>query len=200
MTTAQYVRVINGQYTFGNSVLLDKIDRTSGQFETDLGYAQTPKQAVYVPYYNPVDPTVPGYIDLVPSDEVLLQLYQPKGVINKLAARGVISYVLHHSAAIATAVITGAVHNSPVGDTTISGPGSGATFVSLTPDHTYVILTNLSGVKQTLKDTAIVTGGGSVGASSIVIPNTEVAGGPVVAGWLVQVQANSKLSNVFTVT
>src|SRR5271157_235275 len=110
MTTAQYVRVINGQHTFGNSVLLDKIDRTSGQFETDLGYAQTPKQAVYVPYYNPVDPTVPGYIDLVPSDEVLLQLYQPKGVINKLAARGVISYVLHHSAAVAAPSITASAH------------------------------------------------------------------------------------------
>ena len=113
MTTAQYVRVINSQKTFGNSVLLDKIDRTSGQFETDLGYAQTAKQPVYVPYRNPVDPTVPGYIDLVPTDEVLLQLNQPHGVINKLSAKGIISYVLHHSSAIATPTVSGGVHTDP---------------------------------------------------------------------------------------
>jgi hypothetical protein len=202
MQTVQYVRVINSQKTFGNSVLLDKIDRTSGQFETDLGYAQTPKQAVYVPYVNPIDPTVPGYLDLVPSDEVTLQLYQPQGVINQLQVQGYVTVVLHHSAAVATPAITSAVHNSPAGDTTIDGPGSGATFVSLTPDHTYIIVTNLTGVSQVINTSLASFGaaGGSVAAAAIVLPNSLITGGPVVAGWKVQVQANSKLSNVFTVT
>jgi hypothetical protein len=199
MQTPAYVRVINSQ-VLPRDILLDKIDRTSGQFETDLTYAQTPKQAVYVPYVNPIDPTVPGYLDLVPSDEVRLQSQLPHGVITKLAAKGYVSFFTHAGGLSAGPSITGAVHNTPVGDTTISGPASGATFLSLTPDHTYVILTNLSGAKQTIKDTAITGGGGTIAAASIVLPNTLVTGGPVVAGWMVQVQSNSKLSNVFTVT
>jgi hypothetical protein len=278
MQTVQYVRVINGQTTFGNSVLLDKIDRTSGQFETDLTYAQTGKQKVYVPYVNPLDPTVPGYIDMIPTDEVLLQLYQPQGVINQLAARGVVSYVLHHASAVATPVVSGSVHGAATGQagtagqfTTAASGGTanfadaiagaflagdvnkfvtvsgsihavdngtfritahvdadddtvanaaavidtavdvwsissgttiaGTTFVSVTPDHTYVTITNnTTHVAITLTDTAIIAAGGTVSATGINIPNTLITNGPPAAGFLVQVQANSKKSNVFTMT
>lgn len=205
METVQYIRVVNGQ-TLPRSILLDKIDRSSGQFLTDITYAQQAKQKVYVPYSNPVDPTVAGYVDLVPTDEVLLQVNQPEGVIFQLSLNppgAVTKYVTYfgHAGALALGPsITAAVHNTPVGDTTISGPVSGATFLSLTPDHTYVIITNLTGVVQTLKDTAIIGAAGTISATSIVVPNSIVTGGPVIAGWKVQVQSNSKLSSVFTVT
>lgn len=199
MEAVMYIRVINGQ-VLPRSILLDKIDRSSGQFETDLNFAQQAKQQVYVPYKNPVDPTVAGYVDLVPTDEVLLQLYQPHGVILKLGVKGYVSYYGHSGAVAAGPSITTAVHNTPVGDTTISGPVSGATFLSITPDHTYVTFTNLSGVSQTLTDTAILAALGTISATAIVVPNSIVTGGPVIAGWKVQVQTNSKLSAVFTVT
>ena len=82
--TATLVRVINGQ-KLPRSILLDKIDRSQGNFDKPRPYAQAAKQAIYVPYVNPVDPTVPGYVDLVPTDEVLLQLNLPKGVIYQLS-------------------------------------------------------------------------------------------------------------------
>lgn len=273
MTTLGYVRVINSQ-VLPRDILLDKIDRTSGQFETDLTYAQTAKQPVYVPYKNPLDPTVPGYIDLIPTDEVLLQSQLPKGVITKLAARGYITFFTHHAAATATPVISGAPHvaaqsgthgqfaasigssavftdstaaaftasdlgspltvtlssvpanegtfqisvASPPNSVTVlfstaavdtaadtwSTPGgvsiAGTTLQSLTPDHTYVIVTNLSLVTQTITDTAILAAKGLVSATEVFVPNTLITGGPIAAGWKVQIQANSKKSNTFTVT
>ena len=126
MQTPAYIRVINSQKTFGNSILLDKIDRTSGQFETDLTYAQTAKQKVYVPYYNPVDPTVAGYIDLIPTDEVTLQLNLPNGVIYKLGQAGYISYFAHAGALVATPTVTGSVHGAATGQTGTAGQFSAA--------------------------------------------------------------------------
>jgi hypothetical protein len=276
MQTPAYVRVINSQ-VLPRDILLDKIDRTSGQFETDLTYAQTPKQAVYVPYVNPIDPTVPGYLDLAPSDEVRLQSQLPHGVITKLAAAGYISFFTHSGGLASKPVVIASVHGAATGQTgthgqfsaavgstanftdatanafvagdagkfiTVSGSShasnngtfliasntstsvdvvdnsaavadataadtwsissgttiSGTTLTSLTPDHTYVTLTNLSSATQTLTDTAIVAAGGTVSATSIVIPNSLITIGTPAAGWHVQVQANSKKSNTFTMT
>jgi hypothetical protein len=280
--SATLVRVINGQ-RLPRSILLDKIDRTSGQFEDGITYALQPKQKVYVPYTNPLDPTVAGYIDLVPSDEVLLQLNLPHGVIFKLASSPpgpgtkYVSFFTHSGALTATPVVTASVHGAATGQTgthgqfaaavgpianftdatasafagtdggkfiTVSGSThttnngtfliasntsatvdvidnaaavvdasaidvwsiftgttiTGTTFLSLTPDHTYVTLTNLTGSKQVLTDTAILAAGGTIGATSIVIPTPIITIGAPAAGWLVQVQANSKKSNTFTMT
>jgi hypothetical protein len=275
METVALVRVINLQ-VLPRSILLDKIDRTSGQFETDITYAQTGKQAVYVPQKNPIDPTVNGYIDLVPTDEVLLQVNQPDGVIVQLADAGYVSYFAHSgtltqtpvisasapvvaksgtagnfaasvgsSAAFTDAVFVAGFASTDVGSpltvsvasvpanegtyeilsdtnaTTVelvtstalvetantdtwSTPGglpiTGTTFLSLTPDHTYVILTNATGGVQTITDTAIIAAKGMVSATRIFVPESLIVGGPATSSWKVQIMANSKLSNVFSVT
>jgi len=196
--TAMLVRVINGQKIV-RSILLDKIDRSQGNFTP---YAQRAKQKLYIPYVNPLDTTVPGYVDLVPTDEVLLQLNLPKGVIFQLANAPVgavtkyVTYFLHSGTLTIAPTVTAAVHAVPVGSSTITG----TTFLSLTPDHTYVTLTNLTGSSQVISDTTILGGGGSIGATSIVVPNAVVTIGVPAAGWLVKVQANSKVSNTFTMT
>lgn len=281
--TATLVRVINGQ-KLPRSILLDKIDRSQGNFDKPRPYAQAAKQTIYVPYVNPIDPTVAGYVDLVPTDEVLLQLNLPKGVIYQLSVSPSgpgTKYVtlLAHSGALTVApVVTASVHgvnpvqsgthgqwSAAVGPTanftdstanafvagdagkflTVSGSThasnngtfliasntstsvdvidnaaavadatatdtwsissgttiTGTTFLSLTPDHTYVTLKNNStSAIQILSDTAIIAAGGTVSATSIVIPNAIITIGTPAAGWFVTVQANSKKSNTFTMT
>ena len=136
-----FVRVVN-QQLIQRSILIDKIDRSQGQFETGTSYAQVAKQAVYVPFSNPNDSTVKGYIDMVPTDEVLLSL--AKGTLLKLANAGYVSTTLFNSSLTAAPVVTAAsVANSNFSVT-------GTTLASLSPDVTYVTLTNLvSGVQTT---------------------------------------------------
>ena len=275
-----YVRVINGQ-RLNRSILLDKIDRTSAQFETGISYAQLAKQQVYVPYVNPVDTTVAGYTDLVPTDEVLLQLNQPHGVIAKLISKGYVSIFAHAGSLVVAPKVTAAAHhaiggsvNSGIAGTISTASGgmalfadsapaanwttadigkdvnistgavannngtfkivdivttksihianpnatsvgetnngtlvwsetaeaqvsiTGTTFLSVTPDHTYVILSTAAGVTQTISDTAIIAAGApsSISATSIIIDNALVTIGTPAAGWTVVVQANSKTS------
>jgi hypothetical protein len=100
-----YVRVVNQQQILNQSILIDKIDRSQGNF---TGYAQKPKQKIYVPYINPdttkiATPRTKGYIDLVPTDEVLLSLNN--GTISGLTAKG---YVLS-SRVLSTTVATPAL-------------------------------------------------------------------------------------------
>ncbi len=197
------VRVINGQ-TLPRSILLDKIDRSSGQFETDITYAQQAKQQVYVPYSNPIDPTVAGYVDLYPTDEVLQQMKRPLpgqgptaplGTISGLAdlTPPAVTFYTHAGSLIVTPVITAGVHNSPASHFTITG----TTFLSLSPDVTYVIITTPTGsASQKIPSSAFT----SISGTSIEIANATVTIGTPIAGWQVQVQANSKFSNVFVLT
>lgn len=182
--TAQLLRVINAQ-TLVRSILLDKIDESQGNTE---GYAQKPKQKVYVPYQNPLDSNVKGYIDLVPTDNVQLA-NGPGGVITKLAVAGRITTLSITSAQVKTPTVTAASDGG--GNLTITG----TTFTSIDPDLTYVILTNTSGVKQTIAQADF----GSQSATQIVIANSKVTIGTPTTDWKVQVKANSKLSNNFTV-
>lgn len=179
------VRVVNEQ-TLDRSILLDKIDRCQGHFE---GSARVAKQKLYVPYSNPLDPTVKGYVDLVPTNEVLLQT-RPDGVIGGLAAVGRVSAGVVSSALIAAAAVTAATN--AVGNTTIGG----TVFLSVTPDVTRAELTNLVGVTQIIPQSAFTTHT----AISIVIPDGAVSGGPPAVGWKVRIFANSKWSNQFTLT
>ena len=178
------VRVIN-QQTLVRSILIDKIDRSQGNFS---GYANRAKQKVYVPYANPVDTTVKGYIDLVPTDEVLLSA--DNGTIKKLKDAGKVDFAVVSSALVSTPVVSAASD----GGTNITVDGT--TFLSVAPDKTYLIVTNGSGVSLKVPSTSF-----SVGTNvQIVVTDATVASlGTPASGWKVQVQANSKFSNIFTI-
>ena len=274
------IRVVNQQRLI-RSILIDKIDRSQGNFD---GSGRRAKQKVYVPYANPLDSTVRGYIDMVPTDEVLLSM-NGKGTLAKLASAGYISTTAFSSSLTATPVVSAAVHGtlgaiagqigvaatiatsvgakaivigllgmtaSSVGHTLLmsngavganngpfvitdylgptsvkiansaaDGSGSetnngtlhwteetivttitGTTFLSMSPDVTRVTLTTPGGVSQTFTDATLLAAvlPTSFANTSIVIDNTLVVGGPVVATWKVQITANSKVSNLYTVT
>lgn len=178
------VRVIN-QQTLVRSILIDKIDRSQGNFS---GYANRAKQKVYVPYANPVDTTVKGYIDLVPTDEVLLSA--DNGTIKKLKDAGKVDFSVVASNLVSTPVVTSA--NDAGTDITVNG----TTFLSVSPDKTYLIVTNGAGVSLKVPSTSF-----SVGTNiQIVVPDAIVAAlGTPAVGWKVQVQANSRFSNIFTI-
>lgn len=178
------VRVIN-QQTLVRSVLIDKIDRSQGNFS---GYANRAKQKVYVPYSNPVDSTVKGYIDLVPTDEVLLSA--DNGTIKKLKDVGRIDFAIVASNLVATPVVTAASDGGT--DITVDG----TTFLSVAPDKTYLIVTNGSGVSLKVPSTSFAVG---TNVQIVVADATVAALGTPAPGWKVQVQANSRLSNVFTI-
>ncbi len=59
--SATLFRVVN-QQTIVRSILLDKIDRSQGN---SSGYASVAKQKLYVPYSNPLDSSLKGYVDLL---------------------------------------------------------------------------------------------------------------------------------------
>lgn len=182
---ATLFRVVN-QQVLRRSILLDKIDKSQGNFS---GYALRAKQKLYVPYANPLDTSVKGYIDLVPTDEVLLQM-TPKGVITKLGTAGYTTLTAFNSSLTATPTVTAASNAATV--TTIAG----TTFLSLLPDITYVTLTNLGGSSQIIPQSAFA----SHTNIQITINDAAVNIGIPTTGWKVKVQANSKVSNLFTLT
>ena len=196
--TVNLVRVVNQQtvppgLSRDGSILIDKIDRSQGN-SSSPPYAQVAKQKIYIPYKNPADPLVKGYVDLVPTDEVLLAA-EPDGSIGGLAgttpARVTVSVV--NSALLATATVTAGNHANPV---VIAGTG----FLSVLPDLTSVEFTNAFGVKLLVPQSGL-TGGAPDSAIQIRVPNASfTALGPPAAGWKVRVLANSKYSNSFTLT
>ena len=173
------IRVINEQ-KIERSILVDKLD--DGQANVE-GYAQYTKQKVYIPYTNPADPLVKGYIDLVPTDRVLLSA--DRGTIKGLADGLWITSMSFSSSLITTAVVMAAAN--AVGATTIDG----TTFASLTPDVTYVIFENLVGGIQVISQAAFT----SITPLQIVVPDVVMTIGIPGPGWKCTVKANSKLSN-----
>lgn len=178
-------RVVNQQKRV-RSILLDKIDVSQGNSE---GYAQRTKQKVYVPYVNPLDTAVKGYVDLVETDEVLLAM-ATKGSIGGLSTAGEVTFAVVASSLLTTPVVTAG--SNAAGTTTITG----TTFVSVAPDLTYATLTNLTGGTQKIPQSAF----NSIGATSITILDGAVTIGTPTTGWKVKIQANSKSSNLFTLT
>lgn len=179
--SVNYVRVINNQ-TINRSLLIDKIDRSQGNFS---GYAQRAKQKVYIPYVNPIDTSVKGYLDLVPTDEVLLSAHD--GTISKLSSTGVIDVAVVSASLLQAPVVSGASHAA--GHTDITG----TTFLSVTPDITYVKLIN-GALSQIIPSSSF----NIFNNTAIRILDGVVTIGVPGAGWKVQVKANSKLSNIFT--
>lgn len=180
------IRVIN-QQTLVRSILIDKIDRSQGNFETGISHAQARKQRIYVPYVNPIDPSVKGYTDFIPTDEVLLSA--DSGTIKRLSDVGRVSKAVVSSALVITPVVTSATHGA--GTTTING----TTFLSVAPDVTYVIFTNLLGATQKVASGSFSAFTGT----QIQVADGTITIGTPGAGWKVQVQANSKFSNTFTI-
>lgn len=195
--TITLARVVNEQtlpqgISRDGSILLDKIDKSQGNSEQPP-YAQVPKQKIYVPYANPADVAVKGYVDLVMTDEVMLQL-AVDGSIGGLAGKTPpdVSVSLVASNLIATPVVTSGVANAPgAGDITIGG----TTFLSVAPDRTRVYLTDAGGAVQIIEQADFDTHT----ATQIIILAAKITGA-VAAGWKVQVFANSKFSNLYTVT
>ena len=194
--TINLVRVINQQtlpqgLSRNGSILLDKIDRSQGNSESPP-YAQLAKRKVYVPFKNPLNVAVKGYVDLVPSDDVLLAA-EPDGSIGGLTATSParVTVAVIASNLIATPTVSAALHDISDALLTITG----TVFLSISPDLTYVELTNVSGAKQLIPQSAF----GSQSGTVITVPNSAVSGVPT-TGWFVRVFANSKYSNRFAVT
>jgi len=179
-----YIRVVNEQ-VIDRSLLIDKIDKSQGNFE---GYAQRAKQAVYIPYVNPDDTSVKGYLNLVPTDEVLLAANN--GSIKGLSDANYITFSPVDALAIAKSVVVAAANDVMNNWTDVDG----LTFTSVYPDDTRLQLKNMGGTVQTITsgDFAVFTG------IAIRVLDAVVTIGVPAAGWQVRVQANSLFSEWFT--
>jgi hypothetical protein len=182
-------RVVNEQVdSIPRSILIDKAD--DGLPNTE-NYAQFRKQQVYVPYVNPVDTAVKGYSDFVPTDKVLLSA--DRGTIAGLVDDGYVTMTAFDSDLVVAPVVTNATNGA--GDTTITGVATpGSTFLSVAPDRTRVYVTDTNGLVQIVEEASF----GAHTATSIVFPDTAITGTPT-TDWTIQVFANSKFSNIFTI-
>lgn len=164
------------------------------------GYANVPKQPMYILRTNPGNPSLPGFIDLDETPRVTHSAHS--GKIKGLQRAGLISVVSLTAADLVAPVITAAVIDDPAtGDVTITGTG----FASVAPDTTTVKLwgAGVGGTAQapglTLTVAQIVaTAPGAVSATSIVIDT--LVNGALAAGDFVAVVADGKTSNTFTIT
>lgn len=126
------------------------------------------KQKVYVPRVQAVT-GVAGYIDLFETDRVLMS--QAKGVINGLRVAGLLTVTSFLDSDVSAPVTTSVEIDAPgAGQVTITGTG----LTSLAPDITQVTITGTGAV--TLTQTQITGGGGTVSATSIVIPSALIPG------------------------
>jgi hypothetical protein len=187
LTRVENLQTVAGSAPYGAdpSLLLDKIDKSQGNSENPP-YAQIAKQPVYVPFRNPLDTTVNGYVDFVQTDEVLLAM-EADGVIGRLETDGYVTVTVFDSDLITIPTISAAANAA--GTTTIDG----TTFLSLLPDITYVTLVNLVGASQTLDQTAFTVHT----AIQIQFVDASVTIGVPGVGWTAVVQSNSKQSAVF---
>ncbi len=137
-------------------------------YERD-GYANKPKQECYVPRTKLTNASVAGYIDLNLTPKVVFSAGQ--GKISKLEEAGWITTVSVLPVQLVTPTLATADLDTPgAGDLTLTG----TTFLSVAPEVTSVILTGTAAV--TLTAAQIVTGGGTVAATSIVIPAALIPG------------------------
>jgi hypothetical protein len=162
------------------------------------GYANKPKQPVYIPRTKPYDPTIPGYIDLNQTEKV--NLSAGKGKISKMASASggatfplitVVSFVM--SDLTAPAVTNAQIDVPGVGDLTITGTN----FLSVAPSISMVYIAG--GAPVALPYATILAAGGVAAFTdtSIVIPAILILG--VLAGDTVRVRADEQLSNIFAV-
>lgn len=126
------------------------------------------KQKCYVPRVK-AGTALAGYIDLKETDRVLMSVN--KGVIAGLKAANLLTVTSFQDSDVAAPTVTSMRLDLPgAGDITITGTN----LTSLAPDLTSVAFTGSGAV--TLTQTQITGGGGTVGATSIVIPAALVPG------------------------
>jgi hypothetical protein len=168
-------RLIHTQTQLGTLLINDIEDGTPRREFDDYN-----KQDVYIPYYRnyfnndglvEVDETQPGYIDLIPTDDVLLS--RDSGVIAGLEAGGFLTVVEIATGALAAPTITTAQQDTA--DATDATNDyrvviTGTNFLSTSPDESSVLLTAASAATVTLSPTDITGGGGTFTDTSIVIP------------------------------
>lgn len=155
------------------------------------GYANEPKQSVYIPRTKPTDATVAGYIDLNETQRVLLSA--ENGKIAGLQAAGLVSTVSLVAADLAAPAISAAA--LAAGDLTIDG----TSFLSVAPEITTVEMwgPTVGGTEAapaiTLTQAQIVAvAPGAVSNIQIVIDSTLL--GALAIGDSVKVQADAQYS------
>jgi hypothetical protein len=157
------------------------------------GYANKPKQPCYIPRVKAGEPSVAGYIDLLETQRVLLSA--SKGKIYKFQQAGLITVVSLVNTDLATPVITTATRGAPgAGDITLAGTG----FLSVNPDISTVIFTGPGVGNVTLTSTQILAGAGGTFTNIASVIDTLLIPG-IAAGDKVQVRADGKLSNQYTI-
>lgn len=136
------------------------------------GYANEPKQPVYIPRVNPDVPTQAGYIDLNETQRVLLS--QEHGKIAGHAAAGNLTVVSLVATDLAAPVITAATIDAPAaGDLTVDG----TSLDSVAPDETSVRVFGPGVGDVTLTATQIIAvAPGAVGDTQIIIDSTLLGG------------------------
>lgn len=154
------------------------------------GYANEPKQKCYVPRTQASTgfPLVQGYINLNETDRVVLSA--DKGKIAGLVAAGLVTTVSLVASDVVAPTLATAVLAT---DLTLTG----TKFLSIAPDVTTVVITG-TGAK-TLTAAQILTGSGTVTATSIVIPAALIPG-VVVTASSVKVVANEQSTAVVVIT
>lgn len=163
------------------------------------GYANAAKQPCYVPRTKPGNVAVAGFIDLDETSRVTHSAFN--GKIKGLQRAGLISIVSLVASDLVTPVVTNAQIGVPgTGDVTITGTG----FLSVAPDVSSVLLWGatvggtLAAPAFTLTAAQILPApGGAFTNTSIVIDTT--INGALAAGDLVQVIADGRRSNTFTI-
>lgn len=174
------LRLIHSQ-TVQGAILIDDIDdgmpnKTAHRlgsvgdpaaYERD-GYANKPKQAVYIPRTNPNDPSQAGYIDLNETQRVLLS--QENGKIAGHSAAGNISVVSLVATDLDAPTIAAATIDDPAaGDLTIDGTN----FLSTAPDVTTVRAFGAGVGDVTLtQDQIVAASPGAISDIEIIIDST----------------------------
>lgn len=177
------LRIFHSQ-TVQGAILVDDIDdglpnKTAHRLGSNAnpkaykrdGYANSPKQSCYVPRTRASNgfPLVAGYINLNQTDRVTLSA--GKGKIAGLVAAGLVSTVTFTTASVAAPTLSVADLGTPgAGDITLTGTN----LVSVVPDVTTVVITGTGAI--TLTAAQIITGSGTVSATSIFIPAALVPG------------------------
>ena len=157
------------------------------------GYANEPKQPVYVPRANPDNTAQAGYIDLNETEKVLASA--ASGKIAGLQAAGKVTVVSLVAADLAAPVITAAEIDLPAaGDLQIDGTN----LLSTSPDETSVRVFGGGVGDVTLTATQILAvPPGAVGDTQIIIDSTLMPG--LVAGDEVTVTADGQTTAAFTI-
>jgi len=158
------------------------------------GYANEPKQAVYVPRTRASDASIAGSIDLLETERVIRS--QNSGKIAGMIDAGNITAVSLVAADLDAPVVTAAEVDLPAaGDITIDGTG----FLSVAPDVTTVRLFGggVGDVTLTLAQ-IIAVAPGAVSDVQIIIDSTLIGG--LVATDDCIVTADDQASNTFAVT